>query len=144
MSVGGVLEAARNLASPLRRIGRSSHLAGPILVVALGLTGLIVPRLVAYHGNPSGFVQFGHYFAPQTHPPDGAIVGSPIGYDGQFYWIQARDPLVLHPSTLADIDAAGRGYNLQRVAYPALAALLAIGQVSGGSRVMARRCSARC
>jgi len=40
VSVGGVLEAARNLASPLRRIGRSSHLAGPILVVALGLTGL--------------------------------------------------------------------------------------------------------
>lgn len=129
MSVGGVLEAGRKLVSPLRFIGSAPQLAGPVLVVALGLTLLIVPRLVAYHGNPSGFVQFGHQFAPETRPPHGAIIGSPIGYDGQFYWIQARDPLVLHPSTLADIDAAGRGYNLQRVAYPALAALLAVGQV---------------
>jgi len=129
VSVGGVLEAGRRLFSPLRFIGSASQLAGPVLVVALGLALLIVPRLAAYHGNPSGFVQFGHHFAPETHPPHSAIIGSPIGYDGQFYWIQARDPLVLHPSTLADIDAAGRGYNLQRVAYPALAALLAVGQV---------------
>ena len=71
--------------------------------MALGLGLTVGPRLAAYHGNPTGLIQFGRQFARDTHPPPGAIIGSPIGYDGQFIWIHARDPLVLHQSTLADL-----------------------------------------
>ena len=128
VSAGGLLLAARNLRAALRAVGSTRRVLAPVLVVALGLGLTIGPRLAAYHGNPTGFVQFGRQFAHDTHPPAGAIVGSPIGYDGQFIWIHARDPLALHVSTRANLDAAGRGYDLQRVAYPALAALLAAGR----------------
>lgn len=127
VSAAGLVQAGRNLLAALRAIGGTQRVVAPVLVVALGLGLTVGPRLVAYHGNPTGFIQFGRQFAHDTHPPAGAIVGSPIGYDGQFIWIHARDPFVLHESTLAELDAAGRGYDLQRVAYPALAALLAAG-----------------
>ena len=56
-----------------------------------------------------------------THASAGrAIVGSPIGYDGQFYWVQARDPFAAAQRDASQtIDAAGRAYDLQRMAYPA-------------------------
>ena len=102
-------------------------MALPVLIVAGVLTIAIAGNLTRYHGNLTGFVQFGSQFVAATHPPAGAIVGSPRGYDGQFFYLQARDPLLLHGSTLAAIRATGQGFRLQRVGYPAVAYLLAGG-----------------
>jgi hypothetical protein len=94
-----------------------TSVAGPVLVVAVVLGLLIGSRLVAYDGNPTGLI----------HPPRGAIVASPQGYDGQFFWTAAQDPLLLHAATIANLDRAGGAYRLQRMAYPALAYVLALG-----------------
>ncbi len=117
---------------------------GPVLVVAVVLGFLIAARLSTYHGNAAGFVLFGQRYVHYTHPPAGAPINSPDGYDGQFYWLQATDPLLLHHSTLADIHNTAPGYHLQRPAYPALAYALAAGHaqrtaVDAAGRQRARR-----
>jgi hypothetical protein len=101
-----------------------------VLVVAAVLGLLIGARLVAYDGNPTGFIQFGRRATQYTHPPTGAIVRSPFGYDGEFYWIQASDPLLLRDATVVNLFHTDSGYHLQRPAYPALAYLVAGGQRS--------------
>lgn len=113
-SIGG---SARNIA----------QIARPVLIVAGVLVLLVAANLVRYHGNPTGFVQFGAKFTHATHPPAGAVVDSPDGYDGQFFYLQSRDPLLLHNSTIAAMKAVGGSYRLQRVGYPLLAYLVAGG-----------------
>ncbi|MGH2872705.1 MAG: hypothetical protein ACRDL5_09635 [Solirubrobacteraceae bacterium] len=123
--------AARQSALPsttgLRLAARRLAVAAPVLVVALVLALLIGARLADYHGNPAGFILFGRHYVQYTHPPAGAPIESPTGYDGQFYWIEANDPLLLHGSTVADMVGPA-GYHLQRPAYPLLAYALALGQ----------------
>ncbi len=114
-------------AAGIRLAARRLTVAAPVLVVALVLAMLIGSRLGDYHGNPAGFILFGQRFARYTHPPAGAPVLSPQGYDGQFYWIEAGDPLLLRRSTVADMVGPA-GYHFQRPAYPALAYLLALGR----------------
>jgi hypothetical protein len=103
---------------------------GPVLVVAALLAAFIFARLGTYHDNATGFVVFGHHFAPSIHPPRGALINSPDGYDGQFFYLQAKDPLLLHDSTIAAFRASTEAFRMERMAYPALAWLLAAGQVS--------------
>lgn len=100
----------------------------PVAVVALVLTLAITLDVRAYGDNLTGFIQFGSTFAHATRPPSGALVSSPSGYDGQFFYVQALDPLLLHDSTVNALRAAREGFRLQRLGYPALAALLAGGQ----------------
>lgn len=99
-----------------------------MLVVGGVLAAGIHTQLVHYSHDLTGFVQFGSYFAPYTHPPTGALVlsgGASHGYDGQFYYVLARDPLLLHHSTLADLG--GQAFRANRIGYPALAALVSRG-----------------
>lgn len=100
------------------------------LVVGAFLALLLAAQLAAYHGHVSGLIIFGHHQLADTHPPAGTPILSPEGYDGQLYWIQAHDPLLLRRSTIASLAHAYPGYFLQRPAYPALAFLLALGQAS--------------
>ncbi|MHB1833913.1 MAG: hypothetical protein ACYCXW_03010 [Solirubrobacteraceae bacterium] len=116
-------------AAGLRLAARRLAVVAPTLVIALVLAMLIGSRLADYHGNPAGFILFGHRYVHYTQPPAGAPVESPDGYDGQFYWIEARDPLLLHRSTIANMVGPA-GYHLQRPAYPARAAALALGRES--------------
>jgi hypothetical protein len=101
----------------------------PVLVVGGVLAAAIGVHLHDYGGNLTGFVQFGSYFAKATRPPHGAVVlsgSSRYGYDGQFYYAFARDPLLLHDSTLKSFG--GEAFRSWRVAYPAVAFLLSGGQ----------------
>ncbi len=102
----------------------------PVAVVALVLTLSITLNLRADGGNLTGFIEFGTRFAHATHPPPGALVGSPSGYDGQFFYVQALDPLLLHDSTVNAMRATGEEFRLQRVGYPVLAAIMAGGRRS--------------
>jgi hypothetical protein len=99
-----------------------------VRAAAIGLTAHIVfvaSMLATHHGDPSWFVRFG-VDARQTirgRQLLGEVVTHPgVGADGQFFWILARDPLLLHPpETAAWLDEPV--YRAQRVAYPALAAV---------------------
>lgn len=123
-------ENRRAWAGGWRLTATQRAVAGPVAVVVLVLALLVGTRLASYHGDPAGFIVFGHQYEQYTHPPAGAPANSPIGYDGQFYWIEARDPLLLHRSTFSDMTGPGAGYHFQRPAYPALAFLLALGQIA--------------
>jgi hypothetical protein len=117
---------------PTARRGASTivQILAPVLIVALVLAIALGQSLARYHGSLSGPIQFGRQFVPETHPPAGAPVLSPVGFDGQFFYLQALDPLLLHHSTIAAFRAVNDGYRLQRVGYPALAFVLAAGQRS--------------
>jgi hypothetical protein len=119
---------AASLASRGRALLVRTEAFGPALIVAMVLVLVIAPGLAVNKGNPTGFVQFGSKFLRDTHPPAGAVVATKTGYDGQFYWALARDPLLLHNSTL--LGFIHSGYRLDRVGYPLLADLAAAGQVA--------------
>jgi hypothetical protein len=102
-----------------------------VLAVAVLFAIVIGGRLHTYHGNATGFALFGAQFALYTHPPLNAEINSVYGYDGQFFYLLARDPLLLHASTLADFrHLTGEAFRMQRVAYPALAFIAAGGDRS--------------
>ena len=96
-------------------------LVGCLLALAVGI------QLALDHGNLTGLIQLGSHYTAFTRPPAGALVSSPDGYDGQFFYLQATDPLLLHDATVHLMSRAGAGFRMQRLAYPALAALLAAG-----------------
>ncbi len=102
-----------------------------MLIVAIVLAAFVAGRLgAAYHGNPTGFVRFGALWAQYTDPPPGALVDSAQGYDGQFFWVQAKDPLLLDDATVSNMRRGGAAFRLQRMAYPTLVFLFAAGQPS--------------
>jgi hypothetical protein len=113
----------------LTRLGWTA-IVGPVLAVAVLFAVVLGGRLHTYHDNATGFVLFGQHWVQYTHPPRGALINSPFGYDGQFFYLQAKDPLVLHAQTVAGFRGANEAFRLQRVAYPALAYLLAAGHRS--------------
>jgi hypothetical protein len=51
---------------------------------------------------------------------DDVLVPLDVGHDGPKFWVLARDPLLLEPSTEASLDRPG--YRARRIAYPAIAA----------------------
>jgi hypothetical protein len=107
------------------RLARLEH--GPVLVVAVVLALAVGHSLAVAGGNATGLVRFGSDYRRSTQPPAGAVVAAGAGYDGQYFWALARDPLLFHDGTVHDFR--GAGFRLQRVAYPALAFVLAAGQV---------------
>ena len=117
---------ASGLTAVARRL--TADVIGPALLVALALTMLVAAGLTTFHGNATGFVRFGQNFAAVIHPPRGAIVYSQAGYDGQYFWSLATDPLLLHHQTL--VAFATQAFRSQRIAYPALAFLLAGGRAA--------------
>jgi len=122
--MGSVFSLAAG-ADPRARLGPLLELLLPVVLVALALAIGLRTELAHYGGDLSGFVQFGSHFVRDTHPPRGSVIlrgASSNGYDGQFYYVLARDPLLLHHSTLADLD--GQVFRAERIGYPALAALV--------------------
>jgi len=117
------------LRSRLGRRAPAADVLGPALVACLLPALLVCAGLVAYDGNPTGLIRFGTDFAAAIHPPRGAVVTRGSGYDGQYFWALAQDPLLLRARTLAAF--ADQTFRLQRVAYPALAWLAA-----GGGRAL--------
>lgn len=95
-----------------------------ILAAISAVYGWAIHNDLRHHGgNWTGFVVFGSYFAPETHPPAGALVltsgAGQYGYDGQFYYVLARDPLLLNAATLSNLG--GETFRAGRIGYPLLA-----------------------
>jgi hypothetical protein len=114
----------------LRAAVRRCSVVAPVVITALVYLAVLGTALNGAHGNPDVFVQFGRLLQATTHVPAGTPMVPRWGYDGQLYWLQAADPLLRHPSTIAGLARISPAYSLQRVAYPALAWLLAAGRDS--------------
>jgi hypothetical protein len=96
-------------------------------VVLLGIlanVALVVLCAAAYGGQAEWFVKFGKEgnYTPlaQEVLGDDLLVPLDDGHDGQGYWLQARDPLLLDGHDLADVYDRP-AYRAQRMLYPTLA-----------------------
>lgn len=96
-------------------------------LVVLGIYGLLLLRFFATGGDPRDFILMGRVFIERSGPsalivPDPHYSYSPHGYDGQFCYYIALDPL----NARAYIDAPA--YRYTRILYPLTARALAFGQ----------------
>jgi hypothetical protein len=101
--------------------------AGAPAAVALLLYGLLMFQLLAGYGfNPSGPIMIGDQFDGSRFWTATTIVQHGIGYDGQFFYYLAHDPLLRSVDPEAFLDHPA--YRYGRVLYPALAWVGALGQ----------------
>ena len=124
--------AQRNRTSPrpdprqpwARRPALSAGLV--LLLTAASYLFVIQTYAIRFNGNLTGFACFGDYF-PAPGIVDGSffVLQNSDGYDGQFYYLMARDPFMAGPVPEL-LDAPG--YRYQRILYPWLAALFSLGQ----------------
>jgi hypothetical protein len=104
----------------------------PLVVAAVSVVAAIVFVLlrlaIATHGNISFFIVAGiTHSTPRLMNPRIIVVPN-SGYDGQFYYRMALDPADMARSAFGvTLDSVSR---LQRIAYPAIAWLLAAGRPS--------------
>jgi hypothetical protein len=96
-------------------IRRSSPVIRPFHIVGLVALAYIALTLWRYGGDPMKFVLVGTRFDP-------GVAGGTWGYDGQFAYQIARDPI--GASRFLDISA----YRYQRILYPLIAWATAFGQ----------------
>src|SRR3984893_1910126 len=94
---------------PIFQMARPAVVVGCLYVLLIGLDFLI------NHHHALYYVHIGPRFV--LHDPD-----AKAGYDGQFYYQIARDPL--HAAPFLDKPA----YRYQRIVYPLLVAILSVGQ----------------
>ena len=99
--------AARALDSPV---------ALAVFAAVLGTVFVVVRTAVAGHGNIAAFIIVGHNYVHGTLAPGVPVVPG-TGYDGQFYYRLALDPLAWgHQNFGITFDA---GFRIARIAYPA-------------------------
>ena len=97
-----------------------------VLIVGLLYGGLILVHSFSYHKNLSGFICLGDQYMPAKRVPPGTLVmANSVGYDGTFFYMMAHDPLI-RGDLVAFMDAPA--YRSQRVGYPLLVWLAALGQ----------------
>jgi hypothetical protein len=95
------------------------------LITAIFLSVLFLFSL-KFNKNITGFMVIGDYFkAPQIWTAETLIHKGSVGYDGQFYYYIAHDPLILGQN-YDHIDFPA--YRYQRIIYPLAAWLLSFGQ----------------
>lgn len=98
----------------------------PLAVVLVGYALVVFVTLRAFDFNPSGPIRIGdllpaeRFWTAETHVEPG------VGYDGQWFFYLAHDPLLRasDPESFLDLPA----YRYARILYPALAWMLALGQ----------------
>jgi hypothetical protein len=104
---------------------------GTVVVASAALLALVwAVMLLHFHGDLTGFVVFGDFYAPHIEPPAGAIVQHGYGYDGQYFWRMAASPLLSDGTILDTLRYGAQEYRASRMLYPTLAWLLAGGQES--------------
>lgn len=130
VDIDGDVATVRSRASAGSRIRDLSD--SPIVVAALatvaGLVFVIARLIVTAHGNVSIFILVGSDHASAARLPPGISVRSGSGYDGQFYYRMALDPANMARSAFGiRVDTISR---FERIGYPAIAWLLALGRHS--------------
>ncbi|MGE3269875.1 MAG: AZOBR_p60025 family cell surface glycopolymer formation protein [Chloroflexota bacterium] len=115
--------------SPVRSRAPRTWLASawpPMLVVILGYLAVTVVVLRPYDYNPSGPIRIGDMLPADRFWTEQTLVQPGVGYDGQWFFYLAHDPLLRapNPETYLDLPA----YRYARILYPTLAWALALGQ----------------
>jgi hypothetical protein len=112
---------SRSLAS------RTNRPAVAALVAALAALAFTLARWQTWaQGSISRFILVGRHFATPAQLPHGMPVAPTYGYDGQFFYRLALNPLNFH-STAYGIRM-DRSYRYMRIGYPALTWLVSLGQ----------------
>jgi hypothetical protein len=97
------------------------------LIALLAALGFALARWQTWaHGNISRFIMVGMHFATPAQVPAGVPVAPTYGYDGQFFYRLALNPLNL--SKTAYGIRMDRSYRYMRIGYPTLTWLFSFGQ----------------
>lgn len=99
-----------------------------VAAVALALGSLFVAiRLAGFDGDATRFIVAGDHFTdPAAVPGDVHVLHDSTGYDGQYFYRLALDPLT-DKVTDHGITLVSPAYNQQRIAYPTLAWAASLG-----------------
>jgi hypothetical protein len=108
---------------------RVNRPAAAALIAGLIAAGFTLARWQTWAGGRiSRFILVGRHFATPSQLPHGMPVAKTYGYDGQFFYRLAINPLNLaHTAYGITVD---RPYRYMRIGYPALTWLLSLGQHS--------------
>jgi hypothetical protein len=99
--------------------------AGLIALLA-ALTFALVRWLTWAHGSISRFILVGRHFATPAQLPHGIPLARTYGYDGQFFYRLALNPVNFHQTAYG--ITMDRPYRYMRIGYPVLTWLVAAGQ----------------
>ena len=117
-------------ASPSRSLAsRTNRPAVAALIATLAALAFALARWQTWaRGNIGRFILVGRHFATPAQLPHGVPVAPTYGYDGQFFYRLALDPLNFHRTAYG--IAMDRPYRYMRIGYPALTWLVSLGQHS--------------
>jgi len=102
----------------------------PGLIAVLAYLAFVLARLQTWaQGSISRFILVGQHFATPGQLPRGIPVTPAYGYDGQFFYRLALDPLNFRLTAYG--ITVDRPYRFMRIGYPALTWLVSLGQHAG-------------
>jgi hypothetical protein len=117
----GMAPPPRGLASRLDRP------AVPGLITLLAAVAFVLARLHAWaKGHISRFILVGRHFVTPAQLPHGIAVSPTYGYDGQFFYRLALDPLNMRPTAYG--ITMDHSYRYMRIGYPTLTWVISLGQ----------------
>ena len=117
----GDVPPSRSLAS------RMDRPAAAALIATLAAVAFTLARWQTWaHGSISRFILVGRHFAVVSQLPHGMPVAKTYGYDGQFFYRLALNPLNFHHTAYG--ITMDRPYRYMRIGYPALTWLVSLGQ----------------
>jgi hypothetical protein len=106
---------------------RANRPAAAALIAALVALAFTLIRWQTWaHGRISRFILVGQHFSTPSQLPPGMPVAKTYGYDGQFFYRLAINPLNFHHTAYG--ITMDRSYRFMRVGYPALTWLVSAGQ----------------
>ena len=112
---------------PRSLAARTNRPAVPALIATLAAVAFTLARWQTWaNGHISRFILVGRHFAIPSQLPHGMPVAKTYGYDGQFFYRLALNPLNFrHTAYGITMD---RPYRYMRIGYPALTWLVSAGQ----------------
>ena len=112
---------------PRSLAARTNHPAVAALIATLAAVAFTLARWQTWaHGHISRFILVGRHFATPSQLPHGMPVAKTYGYDGQFFYRLALNPLNFHHTAYG--ITMDRPYRYMRIGYPALTWVLSAGQ----------------
>jgi len=117
-------------ARPSRSLAaRTDRPAAVALIALLAALAFTLARWQTWaHGRISRFILVGRHFATPSQLPRGMPVAKTYGYDGQFFYRLAVNPLNFHHTAYG--ITMDRPYRYMRIGYPALTWLVSLGRHS--------------
>jgi hypothetical protein len=112
----------------LSRIRGNRRVISAVAITAMLYGVLIVGRLACHRWDASFFIIAGEAFCDPLRAPQKLRISTLRGYDGQFYYRLALDPFT-NQRVEYGITIDSPPYRQQRILYPVLAHILALGRI---------------